>query len=170
MPTDNRDDVLEAFQYHHWASDRVLGAVGSLTADQLDAKWGGSFATGRALVRHVVGVEHLWCDRWNGRSPKGLPEFPATHAGRDFLSEWKRIRSEQQDFLGRLTAGMLKGDLTYVNTKGEKGTYRLAEVLTHVVNHGTYHRGQITHLLRDNGLAAPSTDYLIFVDDRRKAS
>lgn len=42
-------------------------------------------------------------------------------------------------------------------------------VVQHVLNHGTHHRGQLTHLLRDFGLAAPSTDFLIFIEDRRKA-
>ena len=56
-----------------------------------------------------------------------------------------------------------------MNIKGERWTYRLAEILAHVVNHGTYHRGQLAHLLRDSGMAAPSTDYLIFVQDRQKA-
>jgi uncharacterized damage-inducible protein DinB len=37
-----------------------------------------------------------------------------------------------------------------------------------MVNHGTYHRGQLTHLLRDFGLTAPSTDYLIFAAERRR--
>lgn len=167
MPSDNRDDVLEQYAYHHWATDRVLNAIAALTAGQLDADWGGSFGTGRALVRHVVGVEHLWCERWNGRSPKGLPEYPATHAGRDFLAEWKKVRAEQEAYLGGLSRDLLKGELTYVNIKGERWTYRLAEILAHVVNHGTYHRGQLTHLLRDRGIAAPSTDYLIFIQERR---
>ena len=168
MANAERDLILEQYQYHHWASDRVLGAVASLTAARLDAEWGGSFGTGRALLRHVVGVEHLWCERWNGRSPKGLPEFSATHGGREYLAEWRKIKADQAEYLSELTRDMLQGQLTYVNVKGDRLTYPLADILLHVVNHGTYHRGQIAHLLRDSGLAAPSTDYLVFVEERRE--
>jgi uncharacterized damage-inducible protein DinB len=58
--------------------------------------------------------------------------------------------------------------MSYVNMKGVPCMYRFAEVFEHCVNHGTYHRGQLTHLLRDLGMAAPSTDYLLFVEERRK--
>jgi uncharacterized damage-inducible protein DinB len=167
MANVERDLILEQYAYHHWASDRTLGAAGSLTVAQLDAEWGGSFGTGRALLRHVVGVEHLWCERWNGRSPKALPEFPATHGGREYLAEWRKFKADQAEYLSALTRDMLQGQLTYVNIKGDRFTYPLSGILLHVVNHGTYHRGQLTHLLRDRGLAAPSTDYLVFMEERR---
>lgn len=168
MANVDRDFILEQYEYHHWAADRVLEAVGALSADLLDDEWGGSFKSGRALLRHVVGVEFLWCERWNGRSPKALPEYPATWSGRDYLREWKKIRAEQLEFLGRLTRDLLQGELTYLNIKGERWTYRLSDLLIHVVNHGTYHRGQLTHLLRDVALAAPSTDYTVWLAERRE--
>lgn len=168
MANVERDLILEQYDYHHWATDRVLDVVASLTVQQLDRAWGGSFGTGRALLRHVVGVERLWCERWNGRSPKALPEYPATHSGRDYRAEWGKVKAEQAEYLSGLTRDQLLGELTYVNIKGDRCTYRLPEVLMHVVNHGTYHRGQLTHLLRDSAVAAPSTDYLIFVEERRQ--
>lgn len=168
MATD-RDHALRRYEFHHWATDRVLDALASVTALELDRKWGGSFGTGRGLLRHVVGVERLWCDRLNGTSPKSLPDYPASASGRDFRAEWDKIKADQRSFLQALTPARLAADLSYVNMKGEPWTYPLAEVLEHCVNHGTYHRGQLTHLLRDLGFSAPSTDYLIFVDERRKS-
>ncbi len=163
-----RDHIVRSYEYHHWASDRVLEALAAASAEQLDMPWGGSFGTGRALLRHVVGVERLWLDRWNGTSLKALPDFPASFSGRDFLAAWTAIKAEQQDYISELSSEQLTGELTYINLKGERWTYPLAEVLFHVVNHGTYHRGQLTHLLRDLGLAALSSDYLVFVEERRK--
>jgi uncharacterized damage-inducible protein DinB len=163
-----RDQILRLYAYHHWAADRAFAAVSSLTATQLDQHWGGSFGTGRALLRHVAGVERLWLERWRGNSLKALPDFPPTHSGRDFQREWVTVKSDQVRYLDELTTELVAGELTYVNLKGERWTYPFADLLTHVVNHGTYHRGQITHLLRDLGLAAPATDYLLFVEDRRK--
>ena len=168
MPSVDRGHVLRLYHFHHWATDRVLDALAPATVEQLDAKWGGSFGTGRGLMRHVVGVERLWCDRWSGHSAKSLPDYPAGCSALEFRGEWETIKKDQRRFLDALTDTQLAGDLTYVNIKGETWTYRFADILAHCANHGTYHRGQLTHLLRDLGLVAPSTDYLIFVDERRK--
>ena len=163
-----RDQILRQFDFHHWATDRVLAAFAAVSAEQLDRLWGGSFGSGRALLKHVVGVERLWLDRWLGNSPKGLPDFPQTTSGSGFRDEWEKIKADQQRFLDKLTREQLASDLTYVNMKGVKSTYEFGEVLRHNVNHGTYHRGQLVHLLRDLGQSAPSTDYLLFIEERRK--
>jgi uncharacterized damage-inducible protein DinB len=168
MPKLDREHVLQLFEYHHWAADRVYESLAAVTAEQLDKPWGGSFSTGRALLRHVIGVERLWTDRWNGSATKGLPEYPASHGGTDFRDEWERIKPDQQRYLGGLSKNKLDGDLVYSNTKGERWSYPLSHVLIHVVNHGTYHRGQLTHFLRDQGMSAPSTDFLYFGDAGRQ--
>lgn len=164
----NREHILRLFDYHHWAGDKVFDALAPVSAPHLDQKWGGSFGTGRALLRHVVAVEHLWYERWNGNSPKSIPEFPSDLSGADFRAEWHKARDNQERYLDEMSRDMLASELTYTNIKGERWTYPLVDILEHVVNHGTYHRGQITHLLRDLGFPAPSTDYLLFAEDRRK--
>jgi uncharacterized damage-inducible protein DinB len=164
----DRDQILREFDFHHWATDRVLDAFADVSAEQLDKAWGGSFGSGRALLKHVVGVERLWLARWLGTSPKTPPDFPATMSGAGFRDEWKKTKAEQLRFLEELTAARLAADLTYVNMKGVTSTYPFAEILRHNVNHGTYHRGQMVHLLRDLGFSAPSTDYLLFIEERRR--
>ena len=166
MPVD-REHILRLYAYHHWAEDRLLDAFAPITAAQLDRQWGGSFGTGRALLRHVVGVDRVWCDRWSGTSPEAAPEYPASHTGKDFRAEWEKIKKDQDRFLQGLSRERLGSQLTYVNLKGETWTYPVADVLVHVANHGTYHRGQLAHLLRDLGQAPPSTDYLDFLDGKR---
>lgn len=167
MTNVNKDHIQRLFAFHHWATDRVFDALSAVTPEQLDRKWGGSFGSGRALLRHVVGVERLWHDRWKGQSAKSVPDFPATHGGKAFRAEWESVKKDQQRFMGALTPGQLDGDLTYTNIKGETWSYPFADILIHCANHGTYHRGQLTHLLRDLGLSAPSTDYLMFVEGRK---
>jgi uncharacterized damage-inducible protein DinB len=168
MPNIDLEHVQRLCAFHHWATDKVLDPLAVATAEQLDRPWGGSFGTGRRLLHHVVGAERLWVDRWNGQSARKLPEYPASFVGRDFRAEWEKIKIEARRFVEKLTAKQLAGDLTYVNMKGEPWTYPLADILVHCVNHGTYHRGQLTQLLRDLGMSAPSTDYLVFVDEGRK--
>ena len=168
MPPIDRKHIRRLYAFHHWATDLVLEALVPASVVQLDSEWGGSFGTGRGLLRHVIGVERVWCDRWSGHSANSLPEYPRTHAGREFKGEWDKIRKDQKHFIDALTPAKLAGDLTYVNVKGETLTYPFSDILFHCANHGTYHRGQITQLLRDLGLPAPSTDFLDFLDRQRK--
>ena len=59
----------------------------------------------------------------------------------------------------------LAKDLRYLNLRGEFYAYPLWQQLAHVVNHSTYHRGQITTMLRQLGAAATSTDLLLYYDE-----
>ena len=163
-------DVQRLFAFHHWATDRAFDALSVVTAEQLDRAWGGSFGTGRALLQHVVGVEQLWCERWNGRSPREIPDFAGTGTGRDFGARWEQIKSNQRRVIDTLTEERLAAPLAYVNLKGIAWTYPMHEIMQHCVNHGTYHRGQITHLLRDLGIPAPQTDWLVFIDQETKSN
>lgn len=151
------------FDYHHWAADKLFEALGELSPADLDKDWGGSFKTPRALLRHIVAAEQLWLERFGGNSPRTMPEFPATYAGADYLTEWRKVKAREKEFLGGLNAQTLSGSLTYVNMKGEQHTFSWSDILTHVVNHGTYHRGQLSHLLRDLGRPGISTDYVAWL-------
>jgi uncharacterized damage-inducible protein DinB len=161
------DEVQRLYSFHHWATDRAFDALAEITADQLDRAWGGSFGTGRALLRHVVGVERLWLERWQGSAPSAIPDVPAAN-GREFRAHWQAVKTEQLRYLQALTPAALAAPLEYVNLKGQAWRYPMHEIMQHCVNHGTYHRGQITHLLRDLGLSAPQTDWLIFLDQEGK--
>ena len=54
--------------------------------------------------------------------------------------------------------------VTYTNRKGEEWTYPVGQILRHVANHATHHRGQLTTMLRQLGHVPPTTDFLVFVD------
>ena len=158
--------VKKLFDYHHWAADKLFDALGDVSAAELDKPWGGSFKTARALLRHIVGAEQLWLERFGGNSPKTMPEMPAGWSGADYVGEWRKVKAREQVFVKGLTQQKLDGSLSYTNMKGENHTFPLADILTHVVNHGTYHRGQLTHLLRDLGRQGVSTDYVAWLATR----
>lgn len=155
--------IRRMMDYHHWASDRVHEALADVTAAELDKPWGGSFGTGRALLRHVVAVEALWLARWLGSSPTALAEYPATAAAKDFRAEWEKSKASQAEFASARTAEQLAAKLNYRNFKGEDISLVLGDTMAHVVNHGTYHRGQLTHLLRDLGRKPVDSDFFVFL-------
>ena len=106
-------------------------------------------------------VEWLWLERWHGRSPDGLPpgEFPDLASIR---VRWQEIENALLKFVRALSAPELERVIHYHNTKGNPFSDRMWQMLQHLVNHGTYHRGQITTLLRQLGATPVATDLIAF--------
>lgn len=162
------DTLRELFDYNYWARDRQLEACAALTEEQFLRPMGNSFSSVRDTLAHLVAVEWVWLERWLGRSPTRLDSgeyaaerFPTLDAIRD---RWATVEGNMRSHLSGLEDSALERPLSYTNFKGERWTYPLWQTLLHVVNHQTYHRGQITTLLRQLGVAAPAVDFLVAQD------
>jgi uncharacterized damage-inducible protein DinB len=80
---------------------------------------------------------------------------------------WKGVESDVRAYLRGLTPEALTRPLSYVNLQGESWTYPLWQALLHLVNHQTYHRGQVTMLLRQLGVAPAAVDFLVYIDEKK---
>ena len=158
----------ELFAYHYWARDRVLGAVAALTQEQYVQHLGGSFGSVRDTLNHVYGAEVLWLKRWHGESPAGFASsMPDTLSA--LQDAWRSQEASMRTFVHDLTEADLRRVIAYRNLAGVPGESALWEMLAHVVNHATYHRGQVTTLLRLLEVAAPpSTDLIAYYRERAR--
>ena len=156
--------VRDLYAYNRWANGQTLGVAERLTPEQLTRDCRSSFPSVRDTLAHILGAEWIWLERWQGRSPRALlsaGEFPTVGALRE---RWAEVEGGQQAFLAALTEDALPQRIAYINTKGERWEYALWQMLVHVVNHSTYHRGQVTTMLRQLGGAPAATDLLDFYD------
>ncbi|MGH9863529.1 MAG: DinB family protein, partial [Candidatus Acidiferrales bacterium] len=117
-------------------------------------------------LAHLVLVEWVWLERWQGRSPKSIPADEFSTAGA-VEERWRRVERDLRSYLGGLNDGALAVPLTYVNLRGQTCTYPLGKVVWHLVNHQTYHRGQVTTLLRQLGATPVGVDYTLYLDTRK---
>ena len=164
------ESIRELYGYNRWANARSLEAAAAVSTEDFTREVGGSFASLRGTLAHMYGAEWIWLQRWKGISPRQLPfslEFPDVASIR---SRWQAVENERQVFLDALEPARLAEVLSYVNLQGQTFAYPLRRMLQHVVNHGTYHRGQITTLLRQLGAAPLATDLLLYDDGKTKAS
>jgi uncharacterized damage-inducible protein DinB len=160
----NKNDLTLLYEYNRWANARVLDAVSKLKTEQFTKNMGNSFASVRDTLTHIMSAEWIWLRRWKGTSPKAMLD-PADYPSLDVLqTKWAEIEREQADFVSGLPETSLETVIAYVNTKGETWRYPLGQMMQHVVNHSSYHRGQITTMLRQLGAEAVSTDFLLFFD------
>jgi uncharacterized damage-inducible protein DinB len=135
------DELRDLYAYDAWANGRTFAAVLALPAGVADAAVVSSFPSIRATLAHLVGAEWVWLRRWLGESP---PEIPGWTSGDDtagLLRQLKAIEAERQVWLDQLTARDLTRVLGYRNLAGQSFADPLADLLRHVVNHSSYHRG-----------------------------
>ncbi len=162
----NRQDILTLYDYNAWANERALGVAGALSLDQFLRDMGNSFPSVRDTLAHILGAEWIWLRRWQGESPSSGPpatDFPTVASLKDRFAVVER---ERQAFLDTIPEERLAEPFGYLDLAGNAHNLRLVESLQHLVNHGTYHRGQITTMLRQLGAKPVSTDMSRFYLDR----
>jgi uncharacterized damage-inducible protein DinB len=158
-------DIQELFRYNQWANNRMFDTVCGLTVDEFTRDLGNSFPSMRDTLTHIVWAEWIWLQRWKGTSPQQVfdaKEFPDANA---LKARWLQLKAEQDNFLGAVTAERLHAVRAYVNLRGLSCRYPLWREMYHVVNHSTYHRGQLTTMLRQLQATPVPTDFLDFQDE-----
>lgn len=160
------DEILELYAYNGWANDRILDATAPVSQEELTRDLGGSFPSLHATLTHMLGAEWVWLSRWKGVSPTALPSDwdLATHAG--IRARWQAVERERAAFLETLTDEALQRVVEYRQLSGAAFANPLWQTLRHVVNHASYHRGQVTTLLRQLGRPAAATDLIVFYRER----
>lgn len=157
--------IRELYTYDRWAHERALAMAETLSEDELHRDMGNSHGSVAGTLVHTMWAEWIWLRRWKGESPRVVfdpADYPSVGSIR---SRWDEIWSEQAAFLESLTSPRLRDRIAYLNLKGERWEYPLWQELLHLVNHGSYHRGQVVTLMRQLGKHAVPTDFLIFYDE-----
>jgi uncharacterized damage-inducible protein DinB len=154
------------WDYTKWADARAFDAVGKLTPEQYLKDLGSSMKSVRDTVVHLVSAQWIWFSRWKGTSPKAMwtpGEFPSVAP---LQERSKALHAEIEAFVSQQTDPSFATDVTYQNLKGDTLRFPLGALFLHVVNHSTYHRGQVTTLLRQLGAQPVATDLAIFLASR----
>ena len=158
------------YDYNSWANYRSLDAASSLTPEKFVQPMGSSFGSVRDTLAHIYGAEWIWLERFQGRSPSSLPETTQFNDMASLRERWNELETRLLAFVNGLNQSDLERMFEYKTLKF--GAYRnpLWESMQHVVNHGTYHRGQVTTLLRQLGAQPIATDLMHFYRERATAA
>jgi uncharacterized damage-inducible protein DinB len=165
----NVEDFRLLYDYNSWANHRTLDACAPLDEEQFTRDLGSSFRSVRDTLAHICLVEWLWLERWLGRSPDEFPpatDFPTLESLRH---RWSEIERNLHDYIASLTPENIERTVNHKTTAGVAQAAPLWQMLQHLVNHGTYHRGQVATLLRQLGAKPISTDLILFYRERAAA-
>ena len=162
----NIGDFRTLYDYNSWANHRVFDASAALTPEQFTRDLGSSFSSVRDTLVHILGAEWIWLERWHDRTPASLPataDFPDLESVRRRYAEVER---NLLDYIASVTQDDLERVIQFKSLAGVPYGQPLGPCLQHVANHSTYHRGQITTLLRQLGAKAVATDLIAFYRER----
>jgi uncharacterized damage-inducible protein DinB len=158
------EEISKLLDYNKWANGRTLESVSVLTPEELDRQLGGSFPSVRETLAHIYAAEWIWLERWRGTSPPALPASHDLSTLEALRSKLERVEQERRAFARGLSDARLSEVLAYSNLAGEAKKNLLGELVVHLVNHSTYHRGQVATMLRQLDRKPLATDYVLFLD------
>ena len=143
-----KDHFIDLQLYNQWANGVV--------ADSLEKNDVPEKAT--ELMSHIINANILWFDRLEGRD-SGVEVWKVYN--RDELGELlKRSDIALMNFVNNFDESKFSDKIDYMNSKGEKFSSGISEILIHLNIHAAYHRGQIISLMKDKVSPLPNTDYI----------
>jgi uncharacterized damage-inducible protein DinB len=153
------DSFASLAAYTRWADRTLLAPCAELTPAQYTLELGGSFPSLQTTIAHLAGSTKLWSLRLGGLPYGGL--LPAAEIP-DVVTALARLGEAYAIFEQVAPEWQREPDTLfhYRNIAGAEKAVVRWQVFRHIVNHGTYHRGQIANMLRQLGVKPPSTDLL----------
>jgi uncharacterized damage-inducible protein DinB len=152
--------------YMLWADRQTLKSIRAVRPEDLTRDAGVSFRSLLGTMAHILGAEKLWMSRLLGHPDTfvlGPDDFPDLLS---WITAWEENASGVEAFLAGLTDEQLAAPLAWTSLEGESHLRPLWQVILQMVNHSTYHRGQVASLLRQMGYPAEATDLVRFLAER----
>ena len=168
--------IRQLCNYNYWARDRQLEACRALTPEQFGRSFGKGWSCVRDNLAHLVDTEAYYLHRWRGHSREQIvaamgfsrsderarlwsTQFPTLSR---IEERWQNLEREVRHYMEVLQEHDLSETATYTDSKGQNWSYPVWQLILHLMNHQTYHRGQVAVLLRRLGATPPATDLLDF--------
>ncbi len=148
--------LAKLLEYDSWANRAALASLSALDADTEKPL---------KIFSHIIGAQRVWLARFADPSPPSAQPWPALTleecraAMEDLHKRWIAL-------LEGMTPEKLARDLAYRTTKGVEYKTPVQDVLTHLVMHSAYHRGQVAAAVREAGGKPAATDYVVYLRPR----
>lgn len=163
-------EAVDLFRYTDWANAQVFDALLKLDPEHWTREIGGSFPTITGLAAHLISADWVWLERWKGISPDRRPNWITDESLPELRKRMEAIGGERQTLVDGLGEGQLQQIVEYRNLSGMPQRQPLEVLFRHVINHSTYHRGQLVMMLRMSGSEAPGTDLVHWYPEPDPAS
>ena len=153
--------LLSYAAYNLWANQQIMVRLKTLPTSVLHTKVRSSFESLYATVLHLLDAENMWSQRINLAEKVVRPSDLFTG---DFESLSEKLLHQSDawyNWVSKMQDRMIAHEIIYYNTKKEPFKQPVSDILLHLFNHSTFHRGQLINIMRQLDLdALPNTDYI----------
>jgi len=150
---------IELSEFNIWANDRVCSWLDKISDEQWKQPLVSSFKSIYETILHVAGAEKVWVERLQKKSKPEMFLGTFTGSKAELLATWKDLSLDFKKLIEEMPEDQFQQNLLYKNTKGIEYNQLYYQLLAHVFNHSTYHRGQVVTMLRQVGFTdVNSTD------------
>ena len=145
------------FEYDHWGNQAALASLSSVN---------GSAEKPLKAFGHVLGAQQLWRARFDTPNPTNVQPWP-TLTPEECRSAIDEVHQRWVELLDQLSEDKLDQNLVYHTTQGAKFETPIRDVLTHLLMHSAYHRGQVAAAVREGGGKPALTDYVFYLRQKK---
>ena len=163
----------QQYKYHNWANERVFNHLKELPEEVYGREIKSVFSSIEEVVVHIYRTDGMWLSVMSGdpfeETMTVINQLKEKVAGRDLEGMQKlygEMASQYEDFLNGQDD--LDKGITIEHPRYGKLDSPISSLVQHVVNHGTYHRGNITAMLRQQGHAGVPTDFIFYLYEEDK--
>ena len=155
--------LLQLAAYHMWANGLLLDAIAQLDPELQNKEVPSSFPGLFKTILHVWDAESIWWQRMKLQERIIRPSENFTGDFKELSQQLLHQNKQWYDWVNNSQEHMLQHVFLYQNSKREQFKQPLFQMLLHLFNHGTYHRGQLVNIMRQLNLTKiPATDFIIW--------
>jgi uncharacterized damage-inducible protein DinB len=163
------DALKDLLAYSAWASRRLVDAAAQLPPEQLTRDLGTADKSVLGTLVHTFAADRIWFSRVEGKVPEKFISDEDYHLS-VLQNDWPQLHDKWRHWAAGLSDEAAATDLFYRDIRGNQWNQPIWQVVMHVVNHGTHHRGQAAGFLRSMGVAPPALDMTVFYRTRAAAA
>jgi uncharacterized damage-inducible protein DinB len=161
-------EITQLVAFNRWADERFFDALSQLSAEQYSRDLQSSHGGIHGTLTHIVGVEKGWLRRLLRQPETATSPLSHMHSVAELRGYWEGVCAEMNQFLATLDDRKLQETLSTTTLAGTF-TSPYWQMIQHVVDHSSYHRGQLVTMLRQLGVTPPSTGLIRFYRDAATA-
>ena len=148
--------------YHRWATSQVLQETAPLPSEQLVKDFKGSFHSIYETLIHLFQADSIWLDRLEGRPTGTLADYAAPGCTFELRDAWLGVLDRMVNWAEGLNEADWSRETSYKTLAGMSYNTAVWQIVLHIVNHGSHHRGQIASMLRQLGIKPVNLDLIGF--------
>lgn len=153
----------ELAAYTRWADQKAMSWLAAVDNDQWERLHPSSFGSLRQTAIHIASAEKIWVDFWMGAATPVYLSAVFSGSKNELIAIWQKAGERLFNFISNFPQHELNLPVTFVYPNGKTGQMPYYQSFAHIVNHSTYHRGQLVTLLRQVGFSNfTSTDLATF--------